>query len=294
MGAGDVRFQGGEVNFHDAVVVLLRVLGHFEVGGEQVAVFGGQVGQGGASGGAQVGSHALVVGEHIAGGAQFGAHIADGAFAGGGYGRGAGAEVFNDGVGAAGHGEGVGEADDDILGRRPAVHCAGEFDADDLRVADFPGQAGHHIGGVGAAHADGQGAQPAAVDGVGISADDEAAGEGVFFQHHLVDDAGAGAPEAHPVAAAGRFQELIDFVAFVEGVLEVGGGADAGLDQVVAVDGGGDGDAAAAGLHELQDSHLAGNILVRHPVGAQVDVAFAGAKVGVGHIVQVRQQQLFG
>ena len=293
MGAGDVRFQRGQVNLHDAVVVLFRVLFHFGVGGEQVAVFGGDVGQFAPSGGAQVGRHALVVGEHVAGGAQFGAHIADGAFAGGGDGGGAGAEVFNDGVGAAGDGEFVGQLDDDIFGGRPAVHGAGEFDADDLGVADFPGQAGHYVGGVGAAHADGQGTEAAAVDGVGVGADNQRAGEGVFFQHHLVDDAGAGLPEAHTVAAAGRFQELIDFVAFVEGVLQVGRGAHAGLDEVVAVDGGGDGHAVAPGLHELQNRHLTGDILVGYPVGTQVDVAFAGAQVGFGYVVQMRKQQLF-
>ena len=126
-----------------------------------------------------------------------------------------------------------------------------------------------------------------------VGADDKRPGEGVLFQHYLVDDAGTGPPEAHAEPSAGRFQELIDFVALVQGVLQVRGRANAGLDQVVAVYGGGHGHAVASRLHELQNRHLAGDVLVRDPVGAQVDVAVAGAQVGLGHVVQVGEQQLF-
>ena len=239
-------FQGGQVNLDDLVVELLGLLLDLGVGLEQVLVLFSDGDQVLASGGAQVGGHAVVIGEHVAGGAQLGAHVADRALAGGGNRGRAGAEVLDDGVGSAGHGELVGQLDDDVLRRRPAAHGAGELDADDAGVAHLPGQAGHNVGGVRSTHADGQGTQAAAVHRVGVGANDESAGEGVLFQHHLVDDPGTGPPEAHAETPARGFQELIDLVALVEGILEVGGCAHASLDQVIAVDSGRDGHALTA------------------------------------------------
>ena len=172
------------------------------------------------------------------------------------------------------------------------MHRPGQLDADNLRIAHFPGQPGHHIGGVRPAHADGQRAQPTAVHRVRIGADYQAARKSVLLQHYLMDDARAGTPEPHPVPPAGRFQKLIHFVAFVQRILQVRGRAHPRLYQMVAVHRSRHCHPVAARLHKLQNRHLSGNILVRYPVGAQIDVTVAGAQVGIGDIVQMGKQQL--
>ena len=90
----------------------------------------------------------------------------------------------------------AGDVEDDVLGRRPAAHAAGQVNRDVLRVEHLPGQPGDDLDRVGAADADGAGAEAAGVRRVRVGADDQLAGEGVLLQHHLVDDAGARPPEA--------------------------------------------------------------------------------------------------
>ena len=75
--------------------------------------------------------------------------------------------------------------------------------ADKGGIAHFPRQAGHDVGGVGPSNAYGQHSKAAGVGGMGVGAEDEAAGKCVVLQHHLVDDAATGLPEAHAVLAAG-------------------------------------------------------------------------------------------
>ena len=137
------------------------------VGGQEVPVLLGQLGQLAPVGGAQVAGHGVVVREGGRSRAQLGAHVADSTLAGGADAGGAGAEVLDDAVGAAGDGQVAGQVQDDVLGGSPAAQLAGEVDADELGVQDFPGQAGHDLHGVGAAHAHGDGAEAAAVWGCG-------------------------------------------------------------------------------------------------------------------------------
>jgi len=54
---------------------------------------------------------------------------------------------------------------------------------------------------------------------------------------------------------------------------------------MVAVDGGWHGNFFSPGLHELQDRHLAGHVLVDDPIRVEHDVTFAGVKFGAVGIV---------
>ena len=291
--AGDMGFQLGKVYFHDAVIVLRRVPLHLGVGGQQVAVLLGQGGEFRPSGRPQVGTHALVIGEYVPGGPQFGAHVGNGGLAGTTDGLGTRAEVFDDGVGAAGHGQHPGQMDDDVLGGSPPAHLSGKANPNQRGVSYLPGQAGHHVGSVGPADADGEHSQSAGVGSVGVGADNQPAGKGVVLQNDLVDNARPRLPEAHAELAAGGLQELVDLIALVEGVLQVRGSPDTGLDQVVAMDGGRNGYPGAPGLHELQDSHLSGYVLVGHPVRVEHDVALAGVQFRIRRVIQVSQHDLF-
>ena len=88
------------------------------------------------------------------------------------------------------------DVEDHVLGRRPAAQLAGQVDRDVPRIEHLPRQPGDDLDRVGAADADRAGAEPAGIGRVRVGADDQLARKGVILQHHLMDDAGAGPPEA--------------------------------------------------------------------------------------------------
>ena len=96
-----------------------------------------------------------------------------------------------------------------------------------------------------------------------------------MLEHDLVDDAATGLPEAGPVLRAHRLEEVVDLLVVLAGGEQIALAVVAGLDEVVAVRGGGNGDLVEPGRHELQPRHLSGGVLHGHPVGAEVDVALA-------------------
>ncbi len=271
------------------IVVFLGIRLHLGVRSEKVLVALGEGDQPILTGGPQVDAHPLVVGEHGGGGAQLGAHVGNGRLPGGADSPGAGTDVLHDGVGAASHGQLPGHVEDDVLGRGPAAHLAGEVDGDVLRVEDLPGEAGHDLHCVGAADANRTGAQAAGVGGMGVGADDELAGKSVILQHHLVDDAGTGAPETDAVLGRCGPQEAVDLFILGQGLPEVMLTLDPGLDEVVAVLSGGDRDAAPASLHELEHSRLTQHVLEDDAVRAGEEIAHAGLHLLVLGVIQVPQ-----
>ena len=294
IGADDVRLQRAQVDLDHPVVVALRVGLDLGVGLQVLGDLLGQAGHIGPLGGPQIGRHARVEGEERGGGADLRAHVADGALAGGADGARAGAEVLDDGAGAALDGQDAGHLEDHVLGRGPAVELAGQLDADHGRPAQLPGHAHHHVDRVRAADADGHHAQPAGVGGVAVGADHHAAGEGVVLQHHLVDDARARLPEAHAVALARAQQEVVDLGVLVDRDGQVALDAELGADQVVGVDRAGHSRVVAAGQHELQDRHLRGGVLHGHAVRVEVHVALAAHRRRSRLAVHVGQQNLLG
>ncbi len=75
--------EGIEVDLDHEVVILLRILRDLRVGGQQVLVGLGQGRDARPLGGVEVDLGAIVVGEDRGGGAELGAHVGDGALAGG-------------------------------------------------------------------------------------------------------------------------------------------------------------------------------------------------------------------
>jgi len=195
-----VGLEGIEVDLDHEVVILLRILRDLRVGGQQVLVGLGQGRDARPLGGVEVDLGAIVVGEDRGCGAELGAHVGDGALAGGRDRICPRSEVLDDAVGAALDRENSEELEDHVLGRRPPVQAAGELDADDFRLQDLPVETGHHIHRVGPADADRDHPETAGVGGVGVGTDHHPAGEGVVFEDHLVDDPGAWLPEADAVA----------------------------------------------------------------------------------------------
>jgi len=78
-----------------------------------------------------------------------------------------------------------------------------------LGTLELPRDVGHDVDGVGAADADAEAAEAAAVGRVRVGADHQQAGERVVLQNDLVDDARAGLPEADAVLGAGRRQKVV-------------------------------------------------------------------------------------
>ena len=254
----------------------------------------GEFGDAGAIGAAQVVGGARVEGEERGGGADLCAHVGDGAATGGAHRVEAGAEVFDDRAGAALDGEFVGDAQDDVFGRGPAVEFAGQVDADQSGHGHAPAESGHHVNGVRAADADRDHAHAAGVGRVRVGADHHAAGKGVVLEDDLVDDPRARLPEAGAIAGGGAAQELVDLFVLGHGDLEVGVRADAGLNQVVAVDGGGDDDALETGELELEQRHLRGGVLEGDAVRLQRRVIHAALDRLVGRIGEVSEEDLLG
>src|SRR3989304_11545 len=77
--------------------------------------------------------------------------------------------------------------------------------------------------------------EPAAVGRVGVGPDHKPAGKRVILEDDLVDDAGAGLPEADPVLLRRRGEEVVDFVVLGDRPLHVLGRAALRPDQMVAV-----------------------------------------------------------
>ena len=120
------------------------------------------------------------------------------------------------------------------------------------------------------------------------------AGEGVVLEVHLVDYTGARTPEADAELGRSGLEKVVDLVVFGDGLSKVGLPLDAGLNEVVAVHGGGHRRAFAAGLHELEHNRLPQHVLEHDTVRAQVEVTAAGHQLLSGGVVEMREQHLVG
>lgn len=178
------------------------------------------------------------------------------------------------------------------LWRGPAIQFAGQLDTDDLGGLELPGQVGHNIDGVGTTNANSAHAETTSVGGVRISADEETTGEGVVLEQDLVDDTRAGLPETDVVLGACGGEEVVDLLVDADGAIQILLTTDLGLDQVVAVDGGGVCHGGHTGGHELEDGHLCGGILAGDTVWPQLEVGAATGDVLAFWVVQMGVQDL--
>ena len=290
-----MRNERVEVDFHNAVEVLFRFGFNFRVGLEVGGNLVGGVSDIGTTCCAEVTAHGIVVAEGGASCAHFGTHVRNRCLASSGEATSAFAEVFDNGVGAALHGQDACELEDDVLRGGEALELAGELHADHLRVLEFPREADHGVHGVCTAHANGEHAETAGVHRMGVGTDHHATGEGVVFEHHLVDDACTRKPAVNAVLGGNGLEEIVHFLAFFLGTGEVLFGTFAGDNQVVAVHGTRHGHLGLAGGGELKQGHLGGCVLHGHAVGVEFGKILAALVSPVlGAIDQVAVDDLFG
>ena len=84
-----------------------------------------------------------------------------------------------------------------------------------------------------------------------------------------MNDTTAGFPEADPVLGSGRGQEVVDLLVEVLGPVQILLALNLGLDQVVAVDGGGDRHLGETRRDELEHGHLGSGVLTNTETQSQ-------------------------
>lgn len=177
--------------------------------------------------------------------------------------------VLNDGTGSSLDGEDTSDLADDVLGGGPSSDLSLELDTDDLGALELPRDVGHNVDGIGSSDSTGDHTETSGVGGVRVGSDHHSSGEGVVLEDDLVDDTGSGLPETDTVLGRGGGKEVVDLLVDVLGSGKVLKTLDLGLNQVVAVDGGGDSGLGHTGRHELKDGHLGGGILAGNSLLAE-------------------------
>ncbi len=109
-----------------------------------------------------------------------------------------------------------------------------------------------------------------------------------------MDDSRTGPPKSRAVLRGGVLEELVDFHVFFHGLDQVNASLDPGLDEVVAVDGRGDGHALPHGLHEVEHYRLTEDILKGDAVGVEGELAYTRLNVLVLGVDEVSQEDFIG
>jgi hypothetical protein len=87
-----------------------------------------------------------------------------------------------------------------------------------------------------------------------------------------MNDSRTRSPEANVVFGACGRQEVVHLFVDVLCSAQILLTSNLGLDQVIAMDGGGRGDRGHASGHELEDSHLGSGILAGDSVGSEFEI----------------------
>ena len=246
----DMGLELGQVDFDHLVV--FRVL----VRGEVVRELLGVVGDQRAVRGVEIVAHPVVEGEEGGRGADFSSHVADRSHASAAERFDTRSGVLDDGTCSTLDGKNAGDLENDVLGGCPTTNLSNEVDTNDFGALELPRKTSHDVNGISTADTTSNHPKATGVGRVRVGANHETTGEGVVFEDDLVDDARAGFPETETVFGGGGSQKIVDLLVDVDSTLEILDATDLGLDQVVAVDGGGDGGGIHAGGHELEDGHL--------------------------------------
>ena len=109
-----------------------------------------------------------------------------------------------------------------------------------------------------------------------------------------MDDACTRLPKAHTIALTRAQQKIVDFLIFLDCDRQIALDAELGANEVVRMDRAGHCRIIATGQHELQNRHLRSSVLHSHPVGIEVDIAFAAHRRCAGHFGHVGEQNLLG
>ena len=237
--------------------------------------------------------HLLVISEDGAGGADLCTHVTDRALTGRTDIVGTFTEILNDRTSTAFYGQLTGHPKDHILGGGPAIHLSGEFHTDELRHLELPGKTRHHVDGICTADTNGNHAQTTCVGCVGVRPDHHTAGKRVVLQHHLVDDACTGLPEADAVLVGNGSEEVIYFSVGIQRRGQILCRTGFRLDQVIAVNGRRNRHLVAATGHELQQGHLGSRILHGHTVRCEIHIVHSPTISGAGRLREMAVQNLF-
>jgi hypothetical protein len=143
----------------------------------------------------------------------------------------------------------------------PAANLAGQLDTNRLGALQLPRDIGHDIDSISTANTTSDHAETTSVGGVRVGTDHQTARERVVFEDNLVDNARAGPPKANAVPGSSGGKEVVDLLVSLDGPLQILRATRLGLNQVVAVYGGGDGGCGHTSRHELKERHLRGRIL---------------------------------
>ncbi len=162
--------------------------------------------------------------------------------------------------------------EDDILGSRPASNLARQLHSNVLGRLELPRQACHDVHSVGSSDSNCDHAEASSVDSVRVSSNHESSGKGVVFNDNLVNDSRSGSPKADAVLLASSAEKLIDLLVGLVGAGEVFLCSVFCHDEMVAVNGGGNGSGGQSGRHKLQHRHLRSRVLHRHAVGQQTQI----------------------
>jgi hypothetical protein len=254
-GTVDVGLKLGEVDL-DSLVVLGSLVGS-QVVGELLGVSG----LGGSSGGLEVGSHSLVEGEERGGSTNLGTHVTDGSHTSAREGLDSGTVVLDDGTGSTLDSKDTGDLEDDVLGGSPSAHLSVEVDTNDLGGLQLPRNTGHDVDSVGSSDTTGDHTETSSVRSVRVGSDHHETRESVVLEDDLVDDTGSRLPETNTVLGTGSGKEVVDLLVDVDSSGKILDTSNLGLDQVITVDGSGDGGLGKTSGHELEDGHLSGGIL---------------------------------
>ena len=109
-----------------------------------------------------------------------------------------------------------------------------------------------------------------------------------------MDDARARLPEPDSVLGRDGLKEVVDLGVDIVGHGEIDAAFALGLDEMVAVDGGGDCSLGKTGGHELQQCHLSGGVLHGDAIGVEIGIAAAALEFLVLRIAQMVDENLLG
>lgn len=237
-------------NFNDLVVFCLLV--SLEVVGEGLGV----VGNLGALGSAEVVTHTLVVGEERSGCADFSTHIANSSHTSAAEGLDTRTSILDDGTSSTLDSENTSNLEDNILRGGPASNLASEVNTNNLGALEFPRNSSHDVDSISTTNTASNHSETTSVGSMRVGTDHQTTGESVVFEDNLMDDTRTGFPETKTVLGGCGGQKVVDFPVDVNGTGQILNTADLSLDEMVAVDSGGDGSGVHTSGHELEEGHL--------------------------------------
>jgi hypothetical protein len=114
----------------------------------------------------------------------------------------------------------------------------------------------------------------------------------VVLEDDLVDDARPWLPEADAVLGGAGREKVVHLLVDVNGALQILLAFRLRLDQMIAVNGGRDGDGRQAGGHELEERHLCGGVLACDAIRSQLEVGHATLDLGLVRVIQMAVNNL--